>query len=204
MNNMFRVNLYFNRDISNWDVGNVTDMGSLFRESVFSQNIGSWDVSNVIEMSWMFQESYFNQNIGNWDVSSVQHMSRMFLNAFIFNQDISGWCVEQIPDEPDYFSYNCPLTPVYQPHWGEECFVGINHTEVSDLHTYPNPAASTITIDIEPEKSKEINIYNQYNQRVLNTSTSTREIDISALSSGIYIVEILTNEKRFIQKIIKK
>ena len=54
---------------------------------------------------------------------------------------------------------------------------------------------------IEPEKSKEINIYNQYSQRVFNTTISSGEIDISVLSPGIYIVEILINEKRFTQKI---
>jgi len=90
----------------------------------------------------------------------------------------------------------------------DEIFVGIDNTNfqnnIIDINVYPNPSASSITIDIEPEKLKEISIYNQYSQRVFNTTTSSGDIDISVLSPGIYIVEIITNEKRFIQKIIKK
>ena len=37
----------FNDDISNWDVSNVTDMGSMFSSSKFNGDISNWDVSNV-------------------------------------------------------------------------------------------------------------------------------------------------------------
>ena len=45
----------FNRDISSWDVSNVTDMAYLFWNSdSFNQDISSWDVSNVTNMYEMF------------------------------------------------------------------------------------------------------------------------------------------------------
>ena len=58
----------FNQDISSWDVSNVTNMISLFRNTPFNQDISSWDVSNVTYMNGMFGETPFNQDIGSWDV----------------------------------------------------------------------------------------------------------------------------------------
>ena len=43
------------------------------------KDISSWDVSNVTYMSYMFYGcDKFNQNISNWDVSNVKDMLFMF------------------------------------------------------------------------------------------------------------------------------
>ena len=45
MENMFDRTSSFNKDISDWDVSNVTNMQGMFVEaSSFNQPIGSWDV----------------------------------------------------------------------------------------------------------------------------------------------------------------
>ena len=79
--------------ISDWDVSQVTDMSSLFKDkTTFNDDISSWDVSSVTDMSWMFlSASAFNQDIGDWDVSSVTDMYLMFKNATPFNQPIGDW-----------------------------------------------------------------------------------------------------------------
>jgi hypothetical protein len=50
-------------------------------------------------------------------------MSWMFFYASAFNQNLSGWCVELIDDEPDYFDdYATSWTePSWRPHWGLTC-----------------------------------------------------------------------------------
>ena len=55
--------VFFNKDISKWDVSKVTDMSNMFNPAgVFNQNIGSWDVSNVTDMSEIFRGAEtFNQ-----------------------------------------------------------------------------------------------------------------------------------------------
>jgi len=70
----------FNQDIGGWDVSNVTNMRTIFRDSSnFNQDIGGWDVSNVTDMSSMFlNASLFNQDIGRWYFNNVTIMSRMF------------------------------------------------------------------------------------------------------------------------------
>ena len=46
----------FNQDISDWDVSNVTDMGSMFLgTTLFNEDISAWDVSNVTNMFGVFQ-----------------------------------------------------------------------------------------------------------------------------------------------------
>ena len=45
--------VYFNQDISKWDVSKVTNMSGMFlRATRFNQDIGSWDVSQVLICSF--------------------------------------------------------------------------------------------------------------------------------------------------------
>lgn len=90
------------------------------------------------------------------------------------------------------------------PHWGEECITSINNIELSDLWIYPNPTEAKLSIAVNSEIINEINIYNQFNQRILNTTTLNGELDVSKLKDGLYIIETIINKKRFRQKIIKK
>jgi len=106
MASYFYNNDYFNQDIGNWDVSNVTDMRSMFYDnSGFNQDIGNWDVSSVTDMRSMFLEnSGFNQDIGNWDVSSVTDMGGMFNTSIVFNQDIGGWDTSSVTNMGGMFN----------------------------------------------------------------------------------------------------
>ena len=88
-------------DINNWDVTAITDMQSIFNTSgnmhYFNENISGWDVGNVTNMVSMFGNMFhFNQPIGNWDVGNVTNMSSMFYNARRFNQDLNNWNVSKV------------------------------------------------------------------------------------------------------------
>lgn len=103
---MFMNAVYFNCDLSDWNVSDVTDMTSMFRNaSSFNSDISTWDVSNVRSMTYMFLNAVsFNQDISNWDVSNVMTMSFMFGNAVSFNQDISIWDTSKVRDLAYMFS----------------------------------------------------------------------------------------------------
>ena len=47
---MFQYSSSFNRDLSQWEVSNVTDMSTMFSSS-FNRDLSLWEVSNVIDMS---------------------------------------------------------------------------------------------------------------------------------------------------------
>ena len=48
---MFAFTENFNQNISNWNVGSVTNMNGMFYSAkAFNQPIGKWDVSNVYDI----------------------------------------------------------------------------------------------------------------------------------------------------------
>ena len=46
----------FNRDISKWDVSNVSDMYGMFAKSQFNKDISNWNILNVIKINDMFED----------------------------------------------------------------------------------------------------------------------------------------------------
>ena len=90
MGAMFFGAIAFNQDISGWDVGNVTSMGSMLRDATVFNNGGvalDWaNTSSVTNMFSMFLEAdAFNQDISSWDVGNVTDMRKMFVGAEDFS-----------------------------------------------------------------------------------------------------------------------
>ena len=73
--------------------------------------------------------------------------------------------------------------------------------EKSNYRIYPNPVKDVLNINLDYGfKIKQVYFYNAYGQRVL--SAKTGRIDVNNLKSGIYFVEIETNQGKSSQKII--
>jgi len=83
-------------NITQKDLENVTDMGSLFHGiTELKADISGWDVSKVINMGHMFKFSTFNPNISKWNVSNVTDMRLMFCDAE-FDGDLSEWNISKV------------------------------------------------------------------------------------------------------------
>ena len=93
MNSLFRDKTDFNGDISNWNTSSVTSMSTMFYNATsFNQDIGAWNVSSVTAMPYMFAgAAAFNQDIGAWNTANVTSMWEMFNQASSFNQYIGAW-----------------------------------------------------------------------------------------------------------------
>jgi hypothetical protein len=52
-------------------------------------------------------------------------MGKMFYRAISFNQNLSGWCVENIAEEPELFNQDSNSIWINdqnkQPNWGGAC-----------------------------------------------------------------------------------
>lgn len=86
------------RDITRYDVSNVTNMRLMFSSCTsFNQDISIWDVSKVTNMTGMLLNCYkFNQAIGKWNVNKVTEMDGMLTYCHQLNQDLSKWDVSNV------------------------------------------------------------------------------------------------------------
>jgi len=107
------VELYFSddqnekiKDIGNWNVLEVTDMGGLFSErKLFNASLEKWDTSNVNDMSLMFLGcSSFNQTV-RFKTSKVTNMSYMFKDCSAFNGRVQFNDTSNVKNMSNMFSY---------------------------------------------------------------------------------------------------
>ena len=161
------LNTPFNQPLNNWDVSNVVDMAFMFNQtSSFNQPLNNWDVSNVTDMFKMFEQAVaFNQPLDNWNVTAVTNMTSMFSDSN-FNQDISSWCVEQIPTEPEDFSLNAPLQNDFKPSWGTTC-------------NLPNAIAQDITVQLDENGQVSITPAMVNNGSTVSFGVATLSLDIT-------------------------
>lgn len=81
-------------------------------------------------------------------------------------------------------------------------------TDKAALNIYPNPANDKIALQFfaEGNNAVTVNIYNSMGQRIVSERNITNEgennlsFDLKNLSSGIYIMELIENDERKIQK----
>jgi len=199
----------FNRDISSWDVSNVTTMRGMFYSTTdFNQDLSAWNVSNVNNMRMMFYEAtFFNGDISAWDVSNVSNvtnMDRMFERASVFNQDLSNWCVTNITSEPTNFATDALLNEDNKPVWGTcpNTSLSINDQDVTNISMYPNPVVDKLFIQGVSSATK-VSIYNILGKLVVSKATSNT-IDVNHLQSGMYIIKIVDQQKEIVKKFMKK
>jgi len=81
---------------------------------------------------------------------------------------------------------------------------GINDIKSALVELYPNPASNVLNIVSYNVEIEKINIYNLNGQLVLNKDVNNNQktINISSLESGIYIVDILSDNIFIKRKLI--
>ncbi len=83
----------FNSNLSGWDLGDVTEMSSMFRNSNWNNGASagvsttlSWNVEKVIKMNNTFWgNDDFNANISEWNPTALREMIQTFKDAPAFN-----------------------------------------------------------------------------------------------------------------------
>lgn len=74
-----------------------------------------------------------------------------------------------------------------------------------NLNVYPNPVANgKIYISSKSSAPKDVEIYDVLGKRVMQTTLSTKELNITALNPGVYIIKIKEGDQRATRKLIVK
>lgn len=74
---------------------------------------------------------------------------------------------------------------------------------IEGLSLYPNPVSNgKVYISTKEDLEKEITIFDVLGKKVLQTQLSSRELNVSALSPGVYIIKINENQATATRKLI--
>jgi len=87
----------------------------------------------------------------------------------------------------------------------EACTVSVGNINPEDkISIFPNPANRQLTISIKDGIIEEVFIYNISGQSVIREKTKNNIIDISELHPGMYIIELVSVQKRIREKLMVK
>jgi len=97
----------------------ITDLRYAFRGSGAGSalaGIETWNVSGVRNFDHIFDQSALRNDLSGWTPVAATGMSYMFSNAAAFAGDLSGWCIPNLPSEPDHFATGSAMAAA--PAWG--------------------------------------------------------------------------------------
>ena len=143
--------------------------------------------------------------LDNINAASINYLS-ITQNDLLSSCEVKSVC-DYLANPSGYivFSSNAPGCNT-QIEVEEACGVGIPDITFSSVFSvYPNPAEKEIYISgNNKEIIKEVNIYNQIGQKVLHKTGITNTLDVSMLKQGIYVIEMVSNERKIREKLIIK
>jgi|TARA_R110002051_G_scaffold143507_5_gene216462 hypothetical protein len=81
----------------------------------------------------------------------------------------------------------------------------LQNDEITGFKLYPNPAlADVVYVTTEQNTQKEVRIYDVFGELVLTDRLTTKALNISRLSPGVYVVQVTENDKSITRKLIVK
>lgn len=218
---MFKSSESFDQDISRWDVSNVRDMREVFFDSkAFNQNLSDWDVRRVEDASKMFAFSErFDQDLSSWHLESLVIARDMFdrcnISCHNYSSTLIGWAdkdynFSNIELGAQEMTYNQAAAEararLISKGWefnGDsfgECLTSTKEEEHQDVRVYPNPTSGIVHFNSPSIMVQVINI----NGEVVDSQHDSKELDLSHLSPGIYILDVLLRDDRRVAKRVVK
>ncbi|WP_344927398.1 T9SS type A sorting domain-containing protein [Aquimarina addita] len=135
-----------------------------------------------------------NLNIAN---GNNTNLSTVFSN---FTSNNSLVCIQV--DDTDYSDTNWSALKDVIASYQVDCnSLSTNDFTLKDFMVYPNPIKDNVTVQLN-EEPEEVSIYTLSGKKVL--STSQKEITISNLQTGLYVIKVRTNNGNIMEKRIIK
>ncbi len=84
-------------------------------------------------------------------------------------------------------------------------FTNTASTEIADFKLYPNPVSNGLVhITTKNNKEKEVLIYDVFGEVVLTNRIYNKNLDVSKLVSGVYVVTVIEDKKSITRKLVVK
>jgi len=80
--------------------------------------------------------------------------------------------------------------------------LGVGENSISSFNIYPNPANGMVNIETAVQGEKLVVVYDILGKQVINTVISEKELNISALKTGVYTVSVTQNNATVTKKLI--
>ncbi len=108
------------------------------------------------------------------------------------NAEAKNWVVAYYEDDTD----------IPETDGTYECASAVDNVTALNITIYPNPVTDILNITADTDKFT-VKIYNVLG-KLVNISTNSNKISVNDLSSGVYTLEIITDEGVYNKKFIKK
>ncbi|MDF2436065.1 MAG: repeat-containing protein [Bacteroidota bacterium] len=188
-------------------VSSITAMGAGDNHSVFLKNDGTvW--ATGLNGSGQLGDGTTTDKTTPVQVSSLSGITAIsggYAHTLYLKSDSTVWGTGDGWGLGDGTSTN-RSTPVQISNICSVVTVGVEENmAANEVLLYPNPGTDHFTIEVANDQNTEVAIYNGTGQMVYSSKlrASKTEIEIDALSSGIYFVQIKNSKGVSVKKLIK-
>ena len=187
MSNMFRgqINLAYIKDVSNWDVSNVTNMTQVFynTKKLTSLDLSGWNTSSVTDMKGMFNscQNLTTLDVSSFDTSKVIDMNNMFNNCTgLTSLNLSGFDTSNVTSMSYMFNGCTGLTSLN--------LSGFDTSNVTSMANMFRWCSGLTSLDVSGfETSKVTNMANMFSGCSGLTSVNLSSFNTSNVTDMSYM-----------------
>jgi len=116
------------------------------------------------------------------------------------------WYQNDPPNFTSEFTYNLVYFKKGSEEWGTpHIIVGTEELDeyLNTITLFPNPAGDRIQLSVDNNVViEEMRMFDQMGKMILTVSSNYKNIDVSDLNPGLYVVEIITEQGRVCRKLV--
>ena len=125
----------------------------------------------------------------------------MFFLSFFANEGERNFSILDTPSD-QYLSFT--TTTGFIVHFRNSPSLSSSDNSLHNLVLYPNPVSDKLYISSDNTVAESTSIYSLTGKKILEAVNETNSINVSALSKGMYFLELTSSEGKTVKKFIKK